>query len=161
LTREEYDKTVKELSGRIYRYLLRHLRDADDASDLVQDAYEKLWIHHDKVEYVKAKSWLFTTAHNSFINLAKKKGRNVSLDAMPGIEPSVSSISSRLAAKEALDMCLERLPEQQRSIILLRDLEGYDYKEIGEIMGLNESQVKVYLFRARQKMKNWIKDLSF
>jgi RNA polymerase sigma-70 factor (ECF subfamily) len=55
---------------------------------------------------------------------------------------------------------LNKLPPLQKSIILLRDLEGYDYKEIGEILGLNEPQVKVYLFWARQKVKNFIKELT-
>ena len=62
--------------------------------------------------------------------------------------------------KELIDKGLARLPEQQRSIILLRDLEGYNYKEIGEILDLSESQVKVYLFRARKKMKDMLKDLT-
>ena len=162
MTRPEYDKAVKEHSGRLYRFLLKNLRDPDDASDLVQDAYEKLWINREKVDPDKAKSWLFTTAHNAFINFLKKKGRTYSIENMPGLQHSDTSMGERqMAAKEVLDMGLKELSDQQRTIILLRDLEGYNYDEIGEIMGLNESQVKVYLFRARQKMKNLIKDISF
>ena len=63
--------------------------------------------------------------------------------------------------KEIIDKALKNLPEQQKTILLLRDMEGYNYQEIGEILNLNESQVKVYLFRARQKMKDQIKDLNF
>ena len=55
---------------------------------------------------------------------------------------------------------MEKLTNLQKSIILLRDLEGYNYKEIGIMLNLNESQVKVYLFRARKKIKDQIKDLS-
>jgi RNA polymerase sigma factor (sigma-70 family) len=58
--------------------------------------------------------------------------------------------------KEILNEALEKLPEIQKSAILLRDYEGYDYKEIGEILNLNESQVKVYIFRGRQTLKNYI-----
>lgn len=145
----------------MYRYLLKNLKNADDASDLTQDAFERLWINHQKVEFPKAKAWLFTTAHNAFINFLKKQGRQTSLDEHTSISSPVSSSGKRMEAKEILEICLDRLPEQQRAIILLRDLEGYNYAEIGEIMGLNESQVKVYLFRARQKIKNWIKDTSF
>jgi RNA polymerase sigma factor (sigma-70 family) len=162
LTREDYDKAVKEHSGRLYRFLLKNLRDADDASDLVQDAYEKLWINREKVNAEKAKSWLFTTAHNAFINLLKKRGRNYRMEDLPGLQiPDYSQTEKRMAAREVLEIGLSQLSDQQRSIILLRDLEGYNYDEIGEIMDLNESQVKVYLFRARQKMKNLIKDISF
>ncbi len=70
------------------------------------------------------------------------------------------SESHRFEVKEILEKCLEVLPHVQRSILLLRDLEGYDYKEIGEILDLTESQVKVYLFRARQKLKDNLKDLT-
>ena len=62
--------------------------------------------------------------------------------------------------KEIIDKALNELPEQHKTILLLRDYEGYNYKEIGEIMKLNESQVKVYLFRARKKVKEQIKDLT-
>jgi RNA polymerase sigma-70 factor (ECF subfamily) len=59
-------------------------------------------------------------------------------------------------AKEVLNEALNKLPELQRSVIMLRDYEGYAYDEIGEITGLNESQVKVYIFRARKFLKSYI-----
>ena len=62
--------------------------------------------------------------------------------------------------KEVLDAALERLPEIQKSVILLRDYEGYSYEEIGEITDLNESQVKVYIYRARIFLKNYIGELE-
>ena len=58
--------------------------------------------------------------------------------------------------KEILDEAVEKLPEIQRSVLLLRDYEGYSYEEIGQITGLNESQVKVYIYRARIFMKNYL-----
>ena len=58
--------------------------------------------------------------------------------------------------KEILENALAKLPEQQRQLILLRDYEGYSYNEIGEITGLNETQVKVYIFRARTVLKDYI-----
>ncbi|MFN5219020.1 MAG: RNA polymerase sigma factor, partial [Sphingomonadales bacterium] len=58
--------------------------------------------------------------------------------------------------KEILAKALETLPDIQRTVILLRDYEGYSYDEIGSITGLNESQVKVYIFRARQTLKSYL-----
>ncbi|HFB61480.1 MAG TPA: RNA polymerase sigma factor, partial [Bacteroidetes bacterium] len=58
--------------------------------------------------------------------------------------------------KEVLDKAVEQLPEIQRSVVLLRDYEGYSYREIGQITGLSESQVKVYIFRARLFLKKFI-----
>jgi RNA polymerase sigma-70 factor (ECF subfamily) len=62
--------------------------------------------------------------------------------------------------KEILDEALETLPEIQKAVILLRDYEGYSYKEIGDIVELNESQVKVYIYRARVSLKRYIGSLD-
>jgi len=70
--------------------------------------------------------------------------------------PKISVNSHYSDLKEVLDEALNRLPEVQRSVVLLRDYEGYSYEEIGEITGLNESQVKVYIYRARVFLKNYI-----
>jgi len=65
-----------------------------------------------------------------------------------------------LGLKELLKEAVNRLPEIQKSVILLRDYEGYSYEEIGEITGLNESQVKVYIYRARLFLKEYIGSLE-
>jgi len=57
---------------------------------------------------------------------------------------------------EVLNQTVKLLPGIQRSVVLLRDYEGYSYQEIGEITGLNEAQVKVYIYRARVFLKNYI-----
>ena len=59
-------------------------------------------------------------------------------------------------ARKVLEEALSRLSETQRSLVLLKDYEGYSYEEIGKITGLNESQVKVYLHRARVQLKNFL-----
>jgi RNA polymerase sigma-70 factor (ECF subfamily) len=60
--------------------------------------------------------------------------------------------------KQTLDDAVSKLPEIQRHVVLLRDYEGYSYAEIGEITQLNEQQVKVYIFRARQKLRSLLTD---
>tara|TARA_B100000683_G_scaffold207847_1_gene201798 strand:- start:3102 stop:3587 length:486 start_codon:yes stop_codon:yes gene_type:complete len=157
LTKEDYNSAVKDLSHRLYGFVFKLTKDEEDANDLVQDAFMKLWANRKKVELKKAKSWLFTTAYNAFINFIKKSNRQTRMDE--GMDISVNA-KNRFELKEIIDMAMEKLPELQKSILLLRDLEGYNYKEIGEMLNLNESQVKVYLFRARKKIKDQIKDLS-
>ncbi|MDG1517505.1 MAG: RNA polymerase sigma factor [Flavobacteriales bacterium] len=157
MTTEDYNKVVKKISHRLFGYVFKLTKDEEDANDLVQDAFMKLWINREKVEFKKAKSWLFTTAHNAFINFIKKSNRQERI----GEEVDIPVESkNRFELQEIIDLAMKSLPELQKSIILLRDLEGYNYKEIGDMLKLNESQVKVYLFRARKKIKDQIKDLS-
>ena len=158
MDKKEYNDIVKTHSGSLYRFILKMLRDSDGANDIVQDAFLKLWQHVDEVEFIKAKSWLFTTARNTMLNQLKRDKRKESMDAIEGNEPFTRQENFEL--KELIDKSLDLLPEIQKTIILLRDLEGYDYKEIGNILNLNESQVKVYLFRGRQKIKEVLKNAN-
>ena len=154
MTVTEYNLCVDSHSDNVYRFILKNLRDKQAAMDIVQDAYEKLWLKYKEVNYLKAKSYLFTTAYHRMIDhmrKAKKVGR-LEADFDVG-EPSGRQYSD---LKELLDEALERLPEIQRSVVLLRDYEGYSYEEIGRITGLNDSQVKVYIFRARMALKNYL-----
>jgi RNA polymerase sigma-70 factor (ECF subfamily) len=156
MTKEEYNKTVKEHSNGLYRFILKMMKDEDKAEDVVQESYIKLWQHVKQVEFQKAKSWLYTTARNTMLNQIKRDKRMEPIGTGNFNEPYSTEKSYEM--KELMDKVLDQLPELQRSIILLRDLEGYEYKEIGEILGLSESQVKVYLFRTRQKLKDMYKN---
>lgn len=159
MDRAEYNIAVKEFSGRLYGYSLKYLQNSEDASDIVQDVFEKLWENRKKVEFEKAKPWLFTCAHNALLNLIKKNSKISYVDKFTTQESSESQ-SKAFEINEVVERCLATLPPVQKSVILLRDLEGYNYNEIGEILGLSEPQVKVYLFRARNKIKKQLKDLS-
>ena len=75
MKRKEYNIVVKEHSNNLYGYAIKFLRDTEDAKDIVQDVFEKLWLNRASVEFPKAKSWMFTTAHNAMINFSNKKGR--------------------------------------------------------------------------------------
>lgn len=142
----------------MFGYALRFLRNRADAEDIVQDVFEKLWVNRKKVEAEKAKSWMFTTAHNAMINYSNRKGR-VHLSSEMQLFVKGSANAGTFESQEVVDRAVSILPPLQKSIILLRDLEGYSYKEIGEILELSESQVKVYLFRARNKIKKQLKGL--
>lgn len=158
MRRKEYNIVVKEHSGNLYGFALKFLRSSDDANDIVQDVFEKLWINRSKVEYGKAKAWMFTTAYNAMINFSNRKGKMVLTSEMQTFEKAAMKTNS-FESNQLVERAVSILPPIQKSIILLRDLEGYSYQEIGEILELSESQVKVYLFRARKKIKKQLKGM--
>jgi RNA polymerase sigma-70 factor (ECF subfamily) len=159
LTRNEYNIVIKTLSNPIYGYALKFLRHQEDAQDIVQDVFEKLWINRKKVAFEKAKSWMFTTAHNAMINLINRKQR-IQFPGNELLPEKAKKEVSLFESNQVVDRALSILPPTQKSIVLLRDLEGYSYEEIGDILQLSPSQVKVYLFRARNKIKKQLKGLT-
>ncbi|WP_224997563.1 RNA polymerase sigma factor [Cesiribacter sp. SM1] len=148
---QQYNQAVKEYTKNIFRFLYKSLRDEEAVNDLVQDCYLKLWQNRDSVNPLKIKAWLFSVAHHAMINYLKLTSRKVELREGQKV-PAVYQ-QHAFDTREMLEKILNELPPVQKSVLLLRDLEGYEYKEIGEILELNESQVKVYLFRARQRVK--------
>jgi RNA polymerase sigma factor (sigma-70 family) len=154
MTTSEYNEIVENYADRLFRYVLKNIRDRERASDLVQDSFEKLWIRNRDIQFSKAKSYLFSIAHNTMIDSIRKEKKQIVTDVAD--MPVVADRNHYSDLKEILDEGLKRLTEIQRSVILLRDYEGYSYFEIGEITGLNESQVKVYIYRARLFLKNYI-----
>ena len=159
MNRNEYNTSVKELSNHLYNYALKFLRNEDDAQDVVQDVFEKLWINRKKVDKLKAKSWMFTTAHNAMINFSNRAKRSVTMENSQLPERSKMEVNI-FESNELVQRAVGILPPVQKSIILLRDLEGYSYEEIGNVLGISDSQVKVYLFRARKKIKKQLKGLT-
>lgn len=152
MTPQEYNKAVEEYSDRIYRFALKSMGERDRAMDVVQDCYEKLWINVEQIEYAKAKSWLFTTSHNTMIDILRKEKKLVPVDSPPDIEHEQSYTD----LNEILHRCLERLNASWRTVILLRDYEGYSYSEIGEITGQTEAQVKINIYRGRMALRKMI-----
>ena len=155
MTSNEYNRAVDEFSDNIYRFALKHLKNEMSAKDIVQETFTKVWIKHEEVAYEKVKSYLFTTAYHAIVDWVKKEGRNGDFEKVEHTASSEFSISFDL--QKVLNDALDKFPEVQKTVVLLRDYEGYNYAEIAEITNLNESQVKVYIFRARQTLKDYIK----
>ncbi len=150
---EQYNLAVDKYSDNLYRFALKLTKSSDEAKDLVQDAFEKLWKNRKKVDHNKIKSYLFTVVHNKFIDETRRNSKLSSIDNIdfePGYWYNFTGI------KDFLEKAIDKLPEIQKSVLLLRDWEGYSYKEIEQITGLSESQVKVYIFRARQFLRKLI-----
>jgi RNA polymerase sigma factor (sigma-70 family) len=130
------------------------MKDEEEARDVVQDAFEKMWRNHENVDSQKSKSYLFTTGYHTMIDRIRKK-KKVS-DFTEVNEESLFHTEQYSDAKKILNEAVNLLPDIQKAVITLRDFEGYSYGEIGTITKLSESQVKVYIYRARLFLKEYI-----
>lgn len=154
MTVKEYNRSVEEYADSVYRFIVGNIKDEERANDIVQDSYEKLWRHVIEIEFIVVKSWLFTTAHNAMIDMLRKEKRMLRLE--PSHEREMVYESEYNDLNEILHEALDRLPEQQKIPVMLRDYEGYSYKEIGEITGQSEAQVKINIYRGRVALKSYI-----
>jgi len=154
MNERDYNYCVNEYSDNLYRFILKNLRHEEDARDIVQTAFEKLWRNREMVETEKSKSYLFTVAYNQMIDHIRKNKRiHLKEDFSDDLRVQYQQSGN---LKKILMEALNKLNETQKSLVMLKDYEGYSYEEIGSIMSLNESQVKVYLHRARLILKNYL-----
>ncbi len=154
MTERDYNECVNLYADNVFRFIVKNLRHEEDAKDIVQTAFEKLWRNRETVNAEKSKSFLFTVAYNQMIDHIRKIKRISLKDEFKENVKTYSQPISNL--KKNLQDALNTLNETQKSLVLLKDYEGYSYEEIGQITGLNESQVKVYLHRARLNLRNYL-----
>ena len=151
MTDKAYNDCVDNFADGVYRFIVKNIRHTEDAQDIVQSAFEKLWVNREQVLPEKAKSYLFTVAYHQMIDHIRKSNK------MPLTEdtkiPHQQIVQEDEELKQVLMRAINELNPIQKSLVLLKDYEGYSYQEIGEIMHLSESQVKVYLHRARLILK--------
>lgn len=158
MTKKEYIHVTNAVSGKLYSYLKNCLGDAEVAQDLVQDSYEKLWKNRKEIKVEQAEKWLFTTGYRAMLHWIRDNKRVDRLD--DAISDKPVELDGQQDLKEWIELGLKSLTLDQKQIILLRDMQGHSYQEIEEITGLKESQVKVYLFRARKKLKSILTQLD-
>lgn len=158
MTTKEFNSAVDLYADNLFRFAMKHLKNEMSAKDIVQETFEKVWIKHVDVSSEKVKSYLFTTAYHAIVDWIKKEKRNADFDSKQFDEPMQSNAPFDL--QEVLNNALEKLPSIQKTVVLLRDYEGYNYEEIAGITDLSESQVKVYIFRARKALQEYIQRLD-
>ena len=151
--------TVLPLSDKLFRLALRITMNRAEAEDVVQDTLLKVWEHREEWEQINnLEAFAIATCRNRALDVMKRAGRNTEkLDEM--VHFSSQTPQEQLEADEQISLVnrlMDDLPEVQRTIMLLRDIEGKTYQEIAQTLDISETQVKVYLHRARTKIKERI-----
>jgi len=139
MTEREYNECVNTYSDNVYRFILKNLRHEEDARDVVQTAFEKMWRNRHEVDPLRSKSYLFTVAYHQMIDHIRKVKRiSLKEEFTEGTKVQDRPVNN---LKKVLEEALSRLSETQRSLVLLKDYEGYSYEEIGRITNLSESNI--------------------
>jgi RNA polymerase sigma-70 factor (ECF subfamily) len=139
----------------VYRFSVAMLGDAIEGEDVTQESFTALWTERQRVENVK--HWLLRVARNRCLDRLRKSGRFVSDEQPPRSDPGESRGPAWHYEQGELAECLKRrigeLPEPQRSLVVLFDLRGQSGASCADILGISENQVKVYLHRARRRLR--------
>ena len=153
MDRHQYNQCVELYADRLFRFAFSSLRNREQAEDVVQESFARVWERLKSVDFAKAKSYLFTTAHHAMIDEVRHRQRFADVEEPLPINAKTTQ-SPYPDVNDILHKALETLPEAQRYALLLRDYEGYSYQEIGDITGMTEAQVKINIFRARTALKS-------
>ena len=149
---------ILPLKDKLFRLALRITFDRAEAEDVVQDTMIRVWNKREEwTQFGSIEAYCLTVAKNLAIDRSQKKeAQNVELTPEMEEESEISGPYDQLVNNERMSIIhrlINELPKKQRLIMQLRDIEGESYKEIAKILNLTEEQVKVNLFRARQKVK--------
>ena len=158
---QEFKNKLIPISPRLLRFANRLLANQEDARDVLQDLYLKLWLMREKLESYKSLEALsMTMIKNACIDqIRKRKPFFQHNEAIADESSENGDVEELFTAREAYSSVLEmvnQLPEQQKAIIHLKDIEGYSTEEVIEIMGITANTLRVNLSRARSKLRELI-----
>lgn len=155
LTTQENNKGVDAWADDAYRFALACCADSKSCKDAVQEAFARLWEKRTEVQFEKGKPYLLSMVHNQLVSMLRyqKVRTGTELSAEEVVEPNDS-----FDLRDAIQKAMATLPTIQRECLRLRDVEGYAYKEIANILNISDQQVQVYIFRARVALKRQLKE---
>jgi RNA polymerase sigma-70 factor, ECF subfamily len=174
--RQEFESLTLRYLDSLYQFAFLLTREKDTAEDLVQDTYIRAYRFYSQYECgTNYKAWLFTVMRNLFINRFHQRAREISLSGMD-LEPpeengngngagngdfsSSHSILEKGIFRLDIQKALDGLPEPLRAVVVLKDVEGFDYKEISDILDCPMGTVMSRLSRGRKLLKTRLKDYA-
>lgn len=158
---EYFKKEIIPLKQKLYRFARSYLKNEAQAEDIVQEVFLKLWDKRNefgKINNIEA--WSMTITKNMVLDKIRSEKsfsvdpHGIKLNEYDSETPDV--IIERAEIRTDIRRMIEALSEKQREVIILREIEGYSYQKIGEIMGIDQNLVRVTLFRARENLRRKI-----
>jgi len=157
MKQSEFLNTVLPFKDKVFRLAKRLLVSTDEAEDATQELYLKLWKNKNKLEdYKNIEAFAMTMTKNYCLDQLKAKRSNNLTLVHSNYKDNNISLQREIELKDSVSKVhelIETLPEKQKIIIQLRDIENYEYEEIGKILDLQPTAVRVALSRARKTIR--------
>jgi RNA polymerase sigma-70 factor (ECF subfamily) len=162
---QQFEALFYKMKDRLYRYALRFVGDSESAEDVVQDVMSKLWQKKEEADQIdNLEAWLMVLTRNRSLDILRKNKENlVSVDEAIGLTDNAPMADKLLENEDMMTLlrnCLNQLPEKQRTVFQLREIEQMTYEEISAASGYNLDDVKVSLFRARKQIQRMVSKTS-
>lgn len=157
MTAKEYNKAVEAWSDEVYRFALRSCGHVEEGQDIVQEAFASLWRQRGQVEAERSKHFLLRVAALR----AKDFWRHRYREQGRPLEATYDRPHEQQELADALEQALASLTPLHRSILELREVQGYDFEEISNILNISDQQARVYLFRARVALQKKLKEYGY
>ena len=158
MTRLEFQNNILPLKDKLFRFAFRIVNERAEAEDVVQEVFIKFWKNRDYADQISnVEAWCIRATKNLSIDkLRSKHNRTEKLPETFDIRDHSPTPYGQTVGQDVFShvkKLLANLPEKQRMVMQLRDIEGMTYKEIAEILNLTLDQVKINLFRARKAIR--------
>jgi RNA polymerase sigma-70 factor (ECF subfamily) len=169
MLRRDFETAVRRHQRKVFTFAHYFLSNQEEAEDVTQEVLIRLWRNRSKVGLDRVNSWLLTVTRNACYDRLRQRrsfARLVESDAdghgalhvaADGPDPEVQAGSAQLGRR--LLRALRQLSDQQRSVVILREIQGLSYQEIAEVLGLPLSRVKVTLHRGRQQLREQLREV--
>ncbi|MDX1571341.1 MAG: RNA polymerase sigma factor [Xanthomonadales bacterium] len=164
--KRRFRQLVKMHQDRLYSTAVQLLGHSGEAEEVVQDVFVKLWDHLEELEEARVLPWLIRVTRNACLDLLRRRQVHLAFAVSGGVDERHVDNSTpaeelgRVRLRDELRAAIDGLDEPFRSLVVLREIEGFSYDDIGTALKLNESQVKVYLHRARRKLRERLQEFK-
>ncbi len=163
---EAFQNQVIPVKNKLFRFAFRLLGNEEEAKDVVQEVFIKVWNGRDKMDEIQNwEAWCMRITKNLSLDMIRLSSRKNTFPIAEGFDirhemPTPHEKTELHESMQHVSAMIDTLPEKQRQVIHLRDVEGYSYNEICDILELDMNQVKVNLFRARNSVREKLMKIS-
>jgi RNA polymerase sigma-70 factor (ECF subfamily) len=155
-----FQQWVTQLQNDVWSLARHILKDAAEAEDAAQEVFVRLWKHRDNIDSERVRPWIMKVTRNECLDRLRRRRPEQALDETLTATGTPLADLQQAQDSERLQHALGQLPEPFRSLIVLRDVRQHSYQDVALTMDMSMSQVKVYLHRARKRLREQLVEIK-